>query len=392
MLFTLEALNAKRGDSLLLHYGDPESPNILVIDGGPEGVYKDSLKPRLAQIVKKFDKSVDDPLPIEMVMVSHIDDDHINGILDWFGELRKAEDSDGHAFQIQTLWFNSFDDVAGNGAKEMESQVASLAPAMFGRDSKAAEHTQAIVASVGQGRKLRALADNLGIGRNAEFNGGMVMAAEAGKTLVKLDGGLRLTILAPNKKRLEDLNEEWEKSIQPKKNAALTAAFVDKSVANLSSIVVLAELGSNASKKSMLLTGDARGDDMLTAVKEAGLLKNGKMKVDIFKLPHHGSNRNSAVELFEAIHADHYIISADGEHENPDREVIEWIAQARGGGAYTIHITNEKLFDSKKKIDVGALVQKTIAATSAGAAKRKVSFRKEDKLSLKVDLMDPLPY
>ncbi|MBL8222664.1 MAG: hypothetical protein JNL62_25725 [Bryobacterales bacterium] len=392
MLFTLEALNAKRGDSLLLHYGDPESPNILVIDGGPEGVYKESLRPRLAQIVKKFNKSVDDPLPIEMVMVSHIDDDHINGILDWFGELKKAEDDEGHAFQIQTLWFNSFDDVAGNGAKEMESQVASVASSMFRQDTKAAEHTQAIVASVGQGRKLRTLSDNLAIGRNAEFNGGMVMAAEAGKTLVKLDGGLRLTVLAPNKKRLEDLNKEWEKSIKPKKNAALTAAFVDKSVANLSSIVVLAELGSNAAKKSVLLTGDARGDDMMKAVEEAELLQDGKMKVDIFKLPHHGSNRNSAIELFQSILADHYIISADGEHENPDREVIEWIAEARGKEPYTIHITNEKLFDSKKQLDVGALVRQTITATAAQAPKRKVAFRKEDKLSMKVDLMDPLPY
>ena len=32
MLFTLEALSAKHGDSLLLHYGKPAAPKLIVID------------------------------------------------------------------------------------------------------------------------------------------------------------------------------------------------------------------------------------------------------------------------------------------------------------------------------------------------------------------------
>src|SRR4051812_30776150 len=76
MLFTLEALNAQKGDCLILHYGDAKKPNFIVIDGGPDGVYANALKPRLAQILKKFKKSAADPLDIGMVMVSHIDDDH----------------------------------------------------------------------------------------------------------------------------------------------------------------------------------------------------------------------------------------------------------------------------------------------------------------------------
>ena len=51
----------------------------------------------------------------------------------------------------------------------------------------------------------------------------------------------------------------------------MLAAFVDKSVPNLSSIVVLAELGG----KSMLLTGDARGDKILEGMELAGLLETG---------------------------------------------------------------------------------------------------------------------
>ena len=36
MIFTLEALEAKHGDSLLLHYGTKKSPQLIVIDGGPQ--------------------------------------------------------------------------------------------------------------------------------------------------------------------------------------------------------------------------------------------------------------------------------------------------------------------------------------------------------------------
>ena len=76
---------------------------------------------------------------------------------------------------------------------------------------------------------------------------------------------------------------------------ALAAEFVDESIHNLSSVVVLAEFDG----KRMLLTGDARGDFILESLREAKLLKNGKLAVDIFKVPHHGSVRNAAAELFE---------------------------------------------------------------------------------------------
>ncbi len=53
MLFSLEVLRAKHGDSLLLRYGNPDKPKLILIDGGPTGVYKDALKPRLEQLCKE---------------------------------------------------------------------------------------------------------------------------------------------------------------------------------------------------------------------------------------------------------------------------------------------------------------------------------------------------
>ena len=88
MIFSLEALNAEQGDSLVLSWGDAAKPRHIVIDGGPNGVWKKSLEPRLNQLRKGHGLDSEETLPLEMVMVSHIDDDHINGVLDFFATLR----------------------------------------------------------------------------------------------------------------------------------------------------------------------------------------------------------------------------------------------------------------------------------------------------------------
>ena len=79
MLFTLEALDAGKGDALLLHFGTIATPELIVIDGGPSGVYRRVLKPRLEEL--RASRGENDRLTIRLAMVSHIDDDHINGIL-----------------------------------------------------------------------------------------------------------------------------------------------------------------------------------------------------------------------------------------------------------------------------------------------------------------------
>jgi len=152
---------------------------------------------------------------------------------------------------------------------------------------------------------------------------------------------------------------------------AIAADFVDKSVYNLSSIVVLASLGG----RSMLLTGDARGDFVLDGLRDAGLLTNGKIHVDLLKVPHHGSVRNVRRDFFEQVTADHYVISADGRHDNPDVKMLQMLTEARGAAEYTIHLTNkvpaaEKFFD--KDLPKGR--------------KYKVVYREDDEPSVRVPL------
>jgi hypothetical protein len=384
MIFTLEALQAKHGDSLLLHYGKPNTPKLIVIDGGPAGVYKASLRPRLDAL--KDARSPDAALTIRMVMVSHLDDDHINGVLAFFNALvENQENNEELPFNVLTLWHNSFDDIIGNEseelAKALRAAVKSKETGVISASVPISGHGAAIAVSIPQGRELRNAANALALAINDPF-GTLVAVPGKGKKTVTIGDGLKLTVLGPVKDRIEKLQEEWNSFILKKglatdeKGKALAAAFVDESVFNLSSIVVLAEAG----KKRMLLTGDSRGDDVLKALKSSGLLKGGNIHVDLLKLPHHGSDRNVATEFFRQITADHYVVSADGRFGNPEISTLQMISDARGKDKFTIHLTNRE-----KRLDT------FFASEKKKGKKYDVVFRDPKEPSLWVDLgEDPL--
>ena len=347
--FTLEFLNALHGDCLLLHYGPADKPRLIVIDGGPDTVYQARLKGRLEEIRKSRKTN---QLEIRMVMVSHIDDDHINGVCKWFAELREAHDKgEPLPCDILTLWHNSFDDLIAKTGAASAVQLAANAPATAsvasialdpgtfgGRDTGAS----AIVASVKQGRELRLDADVLAINMNSGFDDLIQFDGKA--KALKIGSDLMFTVLGPRKAEIDKLREKWKTDVKKilekeKTKKAKATEFLDNSIPNLSSVVVLAEFGG----KKMLLTGDARGDHILESLDDSPkLLTKGKLPVDVLKVPHHGSHRNSAVEFFERIPAKHYVISAegDGKHPNPAQKTFEELFTARPKGPYTIWMTN----------------------------------------------------
>lgn len=326
MTFKLEALEAKYGDSLLLHHGTAAKPRLIVIDGGPKGVYGSSLKPRLDQL--RNGKK----LAIDMLMVSHLDDDHVAGVVDLLDEMKEAVDENEETpYAIADLWINTFQDKLGaDGLAKIASWVAANAPK---------KSATVFAASVAQGRRVRDLADELAIPINGDK--GLLQAPAEGTRVLKF-GTLSLTLLCPNEVRLQKLQKDWTKHI-PKKNGKVNAAamvnaaaYIDKSVYNLSSIVVLAKQGN----KTMLLTGDARGDDIVLGLEGANLMKKGKFDCDILKLPHHGSDRNVSTEFFQQVRAKNYVISANGRFGNPDTPTLEMITAAREGEKFTIWLTN----------------------------------------------------
>lgn len=340
MLFTLEALNAAKGDALLLHFGTLEAPQLIVIDGGPGGVYRRVLKPRLEEL--RAARAGTDRLTIRLLMVSHIDDDHVNGVLRMLTELDDLRaDHKPQPYDILTLWHNSFDDILGNEADVLLSSLQpAAAAAAAGMDIPAdlPIHRDAalVLATVRQGRELRARARALSIRVNEGFDDLVGVPLQSEARVLPIGADLSFTVIAPSRRRVEELRAAWDREIK-RLGIARQAAFADDSVFNLASIVTLVAVGG----KTMLLTGDARGDDILEGLTAAGRLSGGRCHVDLLKIPHHGSERNVTTEFFRQVTADHYVVSADGQHGNPDISTLEMLSTARrGDDSFTLHLTN----------------------------------------------------
>jgi hypothetical protein len=351
MLFSLDVLRARKGDCLILHYGTKTDRRIIMIDGGPSKVYKPQLKERIKQIRKARKLAAEKALPVEIVMVSHVDDDHIKGILELTRELREMKEAQQPLpLRVGSLWHNSFDDLLTTTPKELKVMAGFGLAALDGsvpvpkdEDARQFEDTAGVLASIPQGRDLRLDGKFLGWKPNRQFKGKLILAAKDTKP-VPIDGGLNVTVVGPMQRELIALqkkHDQWLRDQKKKKKkdaGAALAAFSDPSIHNLSSLVFHVE----AAGKTMLLTGDARGDKILEGLQLAKLLEKSAKStthVDVFKVPHHGSANNAKVELFKRITADHYVFSGNGEHGNPERETLEMLFEARGNAPFTMYFT-----------------------------------------------------
>ena len=294
-MLTVEAFDAREGDALVVRWDDHR----MVVDGGPASGYRTRFKPALQRLGG----------PVDLLCVSHVDGDHIGGIERWLYDLR---DGEAGLPAVGKLWLNTFADVVGPAA------TASL-------DTP---EVRAAAASIPQGRSVRDAARFLGIDGNPPF-GGLVVAGLSTDV-----AGLTLRVLGPSQERLDALRRKWERT-PVSEAAAVAAAYTDPSVPNRSSISLLAEHGT----RSLLLTGDARGNEVLDGIEAAGL--PDPLHVDVLKLPHHGSVNNMERGFFDRVTADHYLVSACGKYDHPSLDVLDWLVDSRGRDEYAIHVTND---------------------------------------------------
>lgn len=378
---TLKAVKAKYGDAMILTAGGAT----VLIDGGPPGIYNRYLSKHLAQL----DDGGFEPPEIDLMMVSHIDSDHIAGILDLTGDMVEAEeDKTRPPAKIHRAWLNSFSDTLVNNGLETKpssaASAASVADAFDDDDDLAGivdGHTKLVLSSVSQGRNLRRNLKALSIPINATFENKMVIAGAAPPWE---KGSLKITIIGPTQKEVDRLKARWAKDLTKilKKEADKKAAAqsMDSSVFNLSSIVCIAEAGG----KSILLTGDARGDTMLKWLEDRG----GPFEYDVFKLPHHGSDRNVTGEMFARVKAKHYLVSGDGKHGNPEPAMFKMLFEARGDDDYTIHMTYSpdelKAHKEYIKHNLGAALDAVLDAEPW--RRGKLRFPGDGETSISVDL------
>jgi Metallo-beta-lactamase superfamily len=308
------------GDCLVVEGRAGDRTRRILIDGGPGGTYQAALRPVLVDIGKAGGR-------VDVAVLSHIDNDHILGLLDLFEELRNPppDGSPGPLPPIDGLWHNSF--ARAVGGADIEPKVRAVLRD-GGRFGAAMPAVAGVLRGVGEGDALRAAALALGIPLGAGFRNGQVMVGLGQPP--GLDP-LQVTVVGPSQSILDRLRTQWlgwlarhQKRGVVREAVRTTSIALDQSVPNLSSIVLLVELDG----RSMLLTGDARADQVLEGMQEAGTLgADGRRHVSILKMPHHGSIRNITADFLRAVTADTYVISADGRYGNPDADALALIVE-----------------------------------------------------------------
>jgi beta-lactamase superfamily II metal-dependent hydrolase len=360
----IEVFQSDKGDCLLLTGGDGAR---VLVDGGMRSSYTEHVAPALGRIA-------DDDRELDLVYVSHIDRDHIAGVLQLMEDLvawrvydfqRESGNDDfreptvPRPPRVKRLWHNAFHDVVGDNEGEIEEMLAASAAILEagdGRERPLAEAKRELAYSVGEGIELakRARHKQLGIAVNDEFGDKLAMVREEPQR-IRIEG-FRFTLLGPFKKDLDDLRKEWNAWLRKHGDEVrriraemaadaerLAAGDVDGfraamalragelgdrdsvTVSNLASLTFLAEEDG----RTLLLTGDAHSDEIVRGLEAAGRLDGGSSHVDVLKVQHHGSEHNIDAAFCRKVTADHYVFCANGEHENPDLRVVELIAKSR---------------------------------------------------------------
>src|SRR5512141_1146826 len=81
-MLKLHVVQAREGDCMIVEHGTPAQPGYILVDGGPVGVYDQHLCAMLSDIQARVGG-------LDLAVVSHVDDDHIVGVLDLLNDLQQ---------------------------------------------------------------------------------------------------------------------------------------------------------------------------------------------------------------------------------------------------------------------------------------------------------------
>ncbi len=356
------------GDCFLLESKDGRR---ILCDGGMSSSMKSHVSPVLARL-RKAGKTID------YVYVSHIDSDHISGVLGLLQDELQWRIFDHHSKKpgsrkkapkvprppkIGGIWHNAFRTQIGKNAGPVEDLLAASVPAFLATHLPELEETgeelYTIATSVKEAIKLSRLSSGelLGIPLNRVPGAGgaapLLMRRKNQKPFKV--GSLKFTILGPGEAELEKLREGWnnwlrdnkaaveqlnaqiQKSIDEFSSGVVPAIglkwndvpnFKGVSVPNIASLIFMVEEGD----RRLLLTGDSQQDIILDGLRATGFLDDDAgLHVDALKMPHHGSKHNFDENFARLVSADHYVFSGNGDYGNPTIKVINEVFESRLG-------------------------------------------------------------
>ena len=367
----LHIFQSAQGDCLLL---EADSGELVLCDGGMNTSMRMHVREALAELREKGRE-------IEYVYVSHIDQDHISGVLQLLEDEALWRVYDHHRQNgngvkkpkvprppvIKGIFHNAFRDQVSENAGAIGSLLAASASSLYAAGVPELAHRAAemrnIAASIPEALKVSRLAaeDALDIPLNRPpGSDGPAKLMYAGQGVQSFEvGSMRFTLVGPTEEELRKLRDGWQnwlrtesgreavrkirselrKRIDEFSAGAAGYAPFDLSrwngipnhegvtVPNIASLMFMVE----ENDQRLLLTGDSQQDIILGGLRRAGFLDDGYVHLDVLKVQHHGSEHNLDGDFARKVSADHYVFCGNGEHGNPERSVIDLVYASRMG-------------------------------------------------------------
>ncbi|MEI6892923.1 MAG: hypothetical protein V5783_12210 [Pontiella sp.] len=307
-------LQANHGDSLLVSWEHEGTVRNLLMDGGTTATYesghkKGDLYKTLTQIKQRGQR-------IDLLVLSHVDADHVAGLLKGFennGLLEELTDK---------VWFNSGILID----KAFDQPIDETHYLDFGL-------CKSNLTSIGQGVRFEIAIEEKGIWIEKLIEVPQIYT----------DLGVKIAILSPTRMKNKKLLKKWKKKAPRSLTSGAKDDYdqsfcallcddqfkSDDSDTNGSSIALLFEF----EEKRLLLLGDAHDEVIVDSIKQLkdqndDLYSNeNPLTVDYVKLSHHGSQYNTSPEFLDLVKCQNFIVSTDGlGHGHPDKRTLARIA------------------------------------------------------------------
>lgn len=368
----IQLFQSAHGDCLLLESSDGTR---VLVDGGIKSSFRQHVLPILARL--------NGTGVIDLLCVSHIDQDHIGGVLayldnlvDWrvFRHNRNSghdarQPSESELPEIGEIWHNAFHDTITKNRGDIERFLTLAGEILSGHEQAemrqlGAEYRE-LATSVAEGIEVsrRINAAQLNIPLNALWDGRLITRGYEPDPIEL--GSFTIDVLGPTRTDMRALREFWNDWLRNRRSQILKfrhrmkrdeerltesdPSFLFTLSAMLAREFGLVELGDrdkvtepnlasimlhirDADGKTCLLTGDGHMDDAEKGLEVAGLLQPDKgMHLNCLKIAHHGSEHNSKPGNYRRITADHYIFCGNGHSANPDPRIVDAVIDSRIG-------------------------------------------------------------
>lgn len=249
--FFIEMVKAGRGDCYIINIKNDDKIVRILVDGGSERKENDvDLYKNLKEVI--INQNNTSYSKVNGVVVTHIDDDHLGGILKLLNdeEVKDYIDISQEFFVI----FNDFIDPATISYK--------------------------------QGIRLKQAIDNIpNIKLIRSYLSNQMLRINGFNIYLNVDNNIKsikeqslkddivINLLLPSKDILKSLMKKWRDDT------------IDPRLTNKSSIVFLLQYNN----KNILMTGDAYFRDIINKLDTMGIIN----KIDVIKLSHHGTDKNN---------------------------------------------------------------------------------------------------